>query len=293
MTLPNFLVIGAAKAGTTSVYEYLGQHPQIFMSPAKETFYFLPESSYSVDFDTYQSLFDGVSKEVAIGEATPMYLHSPEACQRIKQLIPNAKLIAVLRNPVDRAYSNYLDRLYDGRESIADFHQACEAEKARRSTNIEAFAFYKSQGFYFAQLSHYLKAFDRSQLKILLFEDLKLEPEAFMQDIYRFLGVDADFTPDLTVRRNTAGKNRHFASSRKHEAILEKLRILKPITIRLIPDRLHRTAASKVGGLVRQNVSQKMPPLTAAVRAELISMYRDDILRLQDLINRDLSSWLR
>ena len=140
MVMPNFLVIGAAKAGTTSVYEYLKQHPQIWMSPLKETNFFALEGEtlnfrgpgdqdyinrFSITkIEDYLNLFQGVSNQVAIGEVSPLYLYSLKAPERIRHYTPDTKIIIILRNPVDRAYSSFLHLIRDGREQIRNFAQA-------------------------------------------------------------------------------------------------------------------------------------------------------------------------
>ena len=310
MALPNFLVIGAAKAGTTALYNYLNQHPQIYMSPVKEPRYFLAADEditfkgpgdlallqnlgFDItDFSAYQGLFDHVSDQIAIGEATPLYLYSAKACESIRSHIPDVKLIALLRHPVERAYSNYLHLLFYGRETIPDFYQAFQAEESRMNEGWEPFWFYKQQGFYAVQLSRYFETFNPSQIKVFLHEDLKHNPSVLMQNIFEFLGVDSDFFPNMTTQHNTADNNKNFAANRRREVLLKKVRSFKPITKRLIPEGLHHQLSQRFGALVRQKISYSPPPLTANVRRKLVAIYRDDILKLQDLIQRDLSDWL-
>ena len=149
--MPNFIVIGASKAGTTSLYEYLKQHPQIYMSPMKELRFFAIEGE-KVDFcgpwdrieierysiktlEDYKNQFQGVTDEIAIGEASPWYLYSEKAPKSIKSYIPDAKLIAILRDPVDRAYSHFSMHVMNGREPLADFTQALQEEEERILNN--------------------------------------------------------------------------------------------------------------------------------------------------------------
>lgn len=144
--LPTFLVIGAAKAGTTSLYHYLGQHPQVFMSPVKEPGFFALEG-HPLDFrgpgdewlrqattttlEAYQKLFEGVRDEPAVGEASVLYLHHHAAPEAIARYVPDVKLVAVLRDPVERAYSAFLYQTRNGREPLADFEEALRAEPRR------------------------------------------------------------------------------------------------------------------------------------------------------------------
>ena len=132
MAMPNFLIIGAMKSGTTALYYYLEQHPQVYMSPVKEPNFFCSEENSDGDFATrlgaYQDLFRDVSGEKAIGEASHCYLYEPEAAARIQEYITDAKLIAVLRDPVDRAYSHFLHMVRNGSEPLTDFALALREE---------------------------------------------------------------------------------------------------------------------------------------------------------------------
>ncbi|MDY7015905.1 MAG: sulfotransferase, partial [Cyanobacteriota bacterium] len=147
MVLPNFLIIGAAKGGTTSLYTWLAQHPQIYMTPVKEPNFFAlqgenfnyPSGTVSqryldecvTNFEAYLEQFKAVNCEIAIGEASPFYLYHPQAASRIQQTIPDVKLIAILRDPVERAYSNFLHHIREGFETVEDFSQALQAEESR------------------------------------------------------------------------------------------------------------------------------------------------------------------
>ena len=182
--MPNFLIIGAAKSGTSAIYHYLKQHPQIYMSPIKEPYFFafegeklnfqgpgltINESSIK-EIESYRNLFQGVSDEVAIGEASTLYLYIPKAPTLIKQYVPNIKLIAILRNPVDRAYSSFMHLIRDQQEPITDFAQALKAEESRIQNNWGFLWRYQDIGFYSVQLKRYFEKFDRSQIKVYLYD---------------------------------------------------------------------------------------------------------------------------
>ena len=300
MTLPNFLVIGAAKAGTTSLYHYLGQHPEVFMSPVKEPHFFalggtganfpspgaeagINRKSFA-DPEGYEGLFAGARGEKAIGEASTSYLYSPEAPERIKRRVPEARLIAVLRDPAERAYSTFLALRLGGREPLRDFSRALEAEEGRIRDGWEHLWHYKNLGFYHVQLSRYGKALEEGRLRVYLYEDLGADPRGVMRDAYRFLGVDASFEPDTSQRHNMSGvSNNGFLVSlvRKRHPVKTAIKPLVPATVRR---RL-------VSGLQKRVLSR--PPFPPEVRRELVEAYREDVLRLEDLIGRDLSAWLR
>ena len=214
-TLPNFLVIGAAKSGTTSLYHYLREHPQIYMSPVKEPEFFsymgekidrrdprLAPAIFAItEWKDYEALFKNVRNETAVGEASPGYIYSPEAPKRIKQFLPQAKLIAVLRNPVARAYSHFTMRLNKSSdivvEPVRDFEEVLKAEESRIRDGWLAGWHYKRRGFYYEQLKRYFDLFDRSQIQIYLYEDLEENTLKVVRGLYQFLGVEDRFVPVL------------------------------------------------------------------------------------------------
>ena len=174
MIMPNFLIVGAAKAGTTALYTYLKQHPQVYTTPQKETSFFAFEgekinftgpgdnqvSEYPItDLATYQQQFQGVNQEKAIGEACPVYLYHPQAARRIHHYVPDVRLIAILRNPIDRAYTNYLHLVREGRETATDFIDALQAEPQRIKDNWLWFWYYTKLGYYAEQLQRYYQLF--------------------------------------------------------------------------------------------------------------------------------------
>ena len=182
MTMPNFIIIGSGKCGTTSLYHYLNQHPDIFMSPMKETNFFSFEekqldfrgigdyeltSSSVTKLKDYEDLFKSVTNEHAIGEASPVYIYDENTPTRIKNYIPNAKIIAILRDPSDRAFSNYMSRFAKGFEPITDFSTALAMEDKRKKDNWSFMFHYRSQGFYYSMLKRYYDLFDADQIKIL------------------------------------------------------------------------------------------------------------------------------
>ncbi|OGF53201.1 MAG: sulfotransferase [Candidatus Fraserbacteria bacterium RBG_16_55_9] len=296
MTMPNFLVIGAAKCGTTSLYQYLKQHPQIYVTPIKETNFFALDGQqldfrgpgdqeakcrFSItDVETYRAQFQGVTTEKALGEVCPAYLYSPRAPERIQHHVPHAKLIAVLRNPVERAYSSYLMAVRVGRERL-DFARALQ-EEPNRIQNKWGWGHYVSMGFYYTQLKRYFDRFDPRQIKIYLFEDLSAGPLGILKDIFRFLEVDEAFAPDVSVRHNVTG--------------IPRSRVLRVLNTRLFP--LKEAVKPFLPVRVRQLMSELKNrdlvklPLAPEMRKKLIEVYREEITKLQGLIQKDLSSWL-
>jgi hypothetical protein len=290
MTMPNFLIIGAMKSGTTALYYYLEQHPQIYMSPVKEPNFFCSEENSDGNFaarlGAYQDLFRDVSGEIAIGEASHCYLYEPEAAARIQDHIPDARLIAVLRNPVDRAYSHFLHMVRNGSEPLTDF--------ARALREIETGGYQKrdrrdyiGRGRYYDQLKRYFDTFGRDQVRVYLYEDLSEAPVDTLQDAFRFLGVDDSFVPDVSLKRNVSGYP-------KHKSVDKLLRQPSPIKDALkiyLPARLRWRLSKAFDDLKTRNLVEP-PAVQPEVRRRLIGVYREDILKLQELIHRDVSGWL-
>lgn len=308
---PNFVIIGAAKSGTTAVWHYLKQHPKIYMSPLKHTRFFAfevenpgfigpppkqrgptaqnPGMPYAItDIDVYHALFDGVRDEVAVGEASHSYLYQPRAAERIRGYAPGMKLIAILRNPADRAFSHYRQMVRDGREPIDDFVRALDEEGARVRDNWWPDFHYVQIGLYHAQLQRYFDLFRRDQIKIYLYEDLNSNPSGVLQDVFRFLGVDDTFVPEATVRYNASG----IPKNETLHLILQKLRRFRPVAQRVVPETQYRHLLSLGSNLHNRNLTK--PRLSPELRKRVIAEYfREDILELQRLIQRDLSAWLR
>ncbi len=287
MTLPNFMMIGVAKAGTTSVSRYLAQHPQIFICPIKATNFFGYEDArdwkWSDEGDPpllrnfpvrsmeqYEAMFAGASDEIAIGEISPQYFRCPTAASRIHERIPSVKLVASLRNPADRAFSGFLMRTRRG-EAVESFYKELTAQ----SSHVK-------EGFYYRRLKRYLELFPREQIKIYLFEEFKKDPARILVDLFGFLGVDTKLSLDTSVRHNPAA--------------VPKLRFLNLLLYNPTLAHLARSTFPGLKGMlkhVRQLNLRPAPKLPTDLRAELLKLYREDILRLQDLLDRDLSGWLK
>lgn len=273
MTLPNFLIVGAAKAGTTSLYEYLRQHPDVFMSPLKEPGYYWSEAPTLEDApirtaEEYARLFAGVTTERAIGEATPRYLQSPTAAARIQRDCPDARIIVALRNPADRAYSSYLGRVRDGREP-RPVDEAMQPD-----------TYYFETSLYYESLSRFFERFAR--IKVVLFDDLRADSKAVMRDLYTFLDVDPAFEPDVSIRHNKAAVPRSAWMNALFIRSTGFLRRIAPPFLRNrgFTPRLHPLLLGPAA------------PLPPAIRERLLLQFRDDIEKTASLIGRDLSSWL-
>jgi hypothetical protein len=303
MTLPNFLVIGAAKSGTDALCNFLGQHPEIYMCPNREPNFFVAEGQSAVpyrgpgDNDTfraldmwvstierYEQLFGAVQNEKAIGEGTAWYLYFEDAAYRIKHYIDAAKLIVMLRNPVDRAYSAYTMLLGDGRETIRDFSNAVLAENERTKLNWDPLYRYVDMGFYARQLRCYESIFAKEQIKVCIYDDFNSRPLDILQELFCFLGVDEQFVPDTTARHNVSMVPRNHVVHQFIAGTHPLKRALKTV----LPSRVRRSIKSR---LLAPNL-QRPAPLEPAVRTHLIEVFRADVLELQGMLGRDLSLWL-
>jgi hypothetical protein len=284
--LPTFIVIGVAKGGTTSIYRYLDQHPDVFMCPDKGPNFFGYEDARNwqwheegeppllrhfkvATLEEYEALFAGVADERAVGEVSPQYFRCPTAARRIQEVIPDVKLVASLRNPADRAFSGFLMRTRRG-ETVDDAHVELTAE----SSHVK-------EGFYFTRMKRFYDAFDREQIKIYLFDEFRKDPAEVVRDLLGFLGVDTGFVPDTTVKHNPANVPRSALLNR----VLYQPRVIRTVKA-VLPARLERTAKR-----LRQRNLSPAPSFPADLRAQLLDLYRDDILRLEELVDRDLSGW--
>jgi hypothetical protein len=288
MPLPTFIIIGAPRSGTTSLYNYLRVHPEVGMSRTKETNFFIYDESdpppeedsrwYPIrSREEYEAQFAHTEGKKAIGEASPMYLAHPRAPERIHRLLPEVRLIAILRNPVDRAYSGYLFHL---RETVGryDPDRLFEGD----AEWLQPDSPWVETGFYHPMLRRYGRWFDRGRLEVYLYEDLHDRPRELIRDLYRFVGVDESFVPDVEVRHNVGGVPRSGAL----HALFSNPR-LKKVAREWAPQGIGKLARR----LRRANL-EKPPPLPPAVRRRLTGVYRESILALESLLKRDLKAWL-
>jgi sulfotransferase family protein len=282
------------------------EHPQVYMSsPFKEPHFFAFEGEkpnfqgpgdqelYNhivfSNIEAYRALFQGVSKETAIGEASVNYLYVSRAPDRIRHYVPDMKLIAVLRNPTERAYSAFLHMTRDCREPLSDFARALEAEEERIQNDWAPVWHYKQAGFYYTLLKRYYETFEREQIRIYLYEDLNNDVSGVLKDIYRFLGVDVNFVADVSTRYNVSGVPERW---RPLHAFLIRSNPVKSLVKPLLPEGLRRRLVPLVLNPLQERTLVR-PPLPVEVRRQLTELYKEDVLKLQELIGRDLSKWLQ
>lgn len=288
MTLPNFIVIGVAKGGTTSLYRYFDQHPQIYMHPDKGTNYFGWEDARNwrwwdegdppralhhfkaTTLEEYEAAFAGAQNELAVGEVSPQYLRSPTAARRMRELIPDVKVIASLRNPAERAFSGFLMRTRRG-ESVRTAYE-----------ELTATASHVKEGFYYVRLKRYFDEFPREQLKIFLFDEFRRDPGGIMRELFDFVGVDPNFVPDTRSKHNPANvpKSRLMNRVFYHPRVIRTAKTVIPVSAYGLAKR------------ARQLNLRTPPTLPDDLRSRLLDIYREDIVMLEGLLERDLAVWL-
>jgi len=313
--LPNFFLAGAPKAGTTSLYHYLEQHPQIYMCPIKEPCYFASEfrpencsaemkpavergqrdlrkyldgsmrehrfGGMVTEWEDYVRLFQHVRGEIAIGEASAGYLWSETAARNIYAKIPGAKILLILRNPADRAFSQYLHQVAVGGLRLS-FRQQIETSLQNRSRKFNLQYPLLEFGCYHGQVSRFLEFFPPQHVGIHLYDDYRANAAAMMAKIFRFLGVDDAFTPDTSQRHLELSVPRLAGVSHA----LRKLGVWQAIK-RMTPQKL-LPSARRLAFTPRSKVA--MGPED---RRFLTDYYAEDIRKLAVLLNRDLSAWLQ
>ena len=293
---PNFIIIGAMKAATTSIYTYLKQHPDIFMTKVKEPMFF-NNFNQNTDFKVlgnkskkvnslldYFSMFGSVKNESAIGEASPVYIYNEKAPYLIKEHLPDVKIIAILRQPTDRAYSNFLHTKRADRENVNSFGQAIKIEKERISDNWSPLYHYIQKGFYSVQLKRYYNLFPKENIKVYLFEDVVKNPKETLKDIFKFLNVDENIEIDVSKKSNVSGTPKGILGF-----ILKKMRYYNLMPKFAISDYL----PTFIINLLFKSVYKDTEKLDSVLRKELTDKYyREEILKLEKLIDRDLSNWL-
>lgn len=266
------------RSGTTSLARYLGEHPDVFVPPRKEIRYFDVPSNARIEW--YAAHFKEAIRESAIGEATPNYMYEPQAIHRIADLLPSARLIAILRDPATRAYSHYWMNRALRREPL-EFLEAIEKEEARlaRAPRRDRLWYsYVDQGRYLRQLQHVCKFFPRDQLHIMLFEDLRDVPNTSYAAVCRFLGVRDDFAPLLLGRK--INKYQGFRSL----AVRRFVNTLLPMR-----SRPWQVISGSIGTMNRR--SGEYPPMSAEERAVLVDLFRNENEALADWLRRELSLW--
>lgn len=295
MTLPTFVVAGAAKSGTSALARLLGQHPEIFMASHKESHHFLTgeqplrfEGPGDDDLNAkivhrpadYERLFEGAGGATAIGEASVFYVTDPACFERMADRLDDPRVIISLRDPVDRAFSAYSHMRLDGREELG-FGEALAAEPDRAARGWEPIWRYRGLGHYTGQLDGVYAHLPADRVHLVRYDELRADPLRVTAGIHEFLGV-APFEPDTSVRVNVSGRPR---SRRLHE-LLHTRSPLRSVASAVVPKaarhRIYRWLRNaNVTAAERDDVSLR----------ELAEHYRDEIAVLEQRTGWDLSTW--
>lgn len=292
---PDFFLVGAFKSGTTAMYEYLRQHPQIFMPFHKEPMFFGADLSHHyarMSPVEYAALFEAARPGQRIGEASTWYLYSTSAAREIAEFSPGAQIVVMLRNPVDVMYAQHSQLRFRGDEPIADFGGALEAEPARRQgkrlppppTRPETL-FYRHSVRFADQLERYFDVFGRDRVHVALFDDLLADTPATYRAILGFLGVDPAFRADFAVRNE---------NKRVRLGMVQRLLYNPPGPLRAAAARLRRYPAvhqAREAMLRLNSRAVRRQPMDPQLRRRLLDGLAPEIDRLGAMLGRDLSAW--
>ncbi len=293
--IPEFFIVGAPRCGTTYMFEYLGRHPGVYVPPNKEPNHFctdldsgsfLDSVSFMRDRDEYRMLFADADAGQLAGEASTWYLYSRDAAANIHAARPGARILVMLRDPVEMMYSLHGRRRFGGTEELP-FAEALAAEDDRRQgrrlprrpRNVKGLL-YRDVARYAAQVERYFDRFGRDQVHVVIFDDFRSDPGAAYQSALDFLGLPRIPMPETSVVN---------AAARRRSETLQRA-ILTPWVIRLGRMIVPRALRPHVGPLMdRLNAApERRTPLDPALRRSLVEELRPDVQRLSRLLDRDL-----
>jgi len=301
VALPEFLVVGVPKAGTTALHAALSQHPGLYLPEIKEPKFFLTDGpppakggpgdaiTYREHVwrrDKYEALFDGAPRGTLRGEATPLYLYDKAAMRRIRAHIPDARLIAVIRDPVERAHSNWAHLWSAGLEPIGDFVAACAEEDRRIAAGWASFWHYTGLGRYGGQLRHAFSLFPRDQVHVLRYRLLVDEPGRALDGICDFLGVATGVISRVPRENVTAHPERTWS----HRAAARAMRGSAGLG-RLLPGTSGAAVTSRIERFLQRG-NRERQPLEWQQRNALIPGFEADVRLLERVLGEDFSDWL-
>jgi len=297
--LPNFIIVGAAKSGTTSVDQYLRQHPEVYMCPQKEPYFFsfvnkkidfkgpydsIMKDVIVTDFNEYVSFFNNVTDQKAIGECSNSYLFLTHSAEEIKKYIPDCKIIIILRDPVERAFSHYAQHVMIGHEKLT-FEEAIEQESYRKAAGWRWHYQYLEQSMYYKQVKVYYDIFPKENILVLFFDDLKKDPSLFMKEIFEFIGVSPMVEGiDFKVYNKTG-----MPKSRLLHNFLYSKKFFKKLLGFFIPEQFKIHIFKTIYELNMDYTAK--PKLSEETRKKLKEYFKPDIKKLEQLLNKDLSNW--
>lgn len=296
MKIPNFFIVGAPKCGTTAMNDYLNQHPDVFMAH-KELHYFGEDLQIKnrISEPEYLQHFQNAVGEKIVGEASVWYLFSATAAKEIKHFSPDAKVLIMLRNPVEMIYSLHSQNLYDGNEDVPDFETALSLDEKRKKgiklpQSIDFFQIpsYIDSALFSEQVKRYIDVFGKENLHIVLYEDFVENTVQVVLNVFRFLNVDTNVRVDYGL----INPNKKIRSFYLHKSLKHPPSTLKKAVRIIMPIRKTRHMIMRL--LFEWNVQiRKRKKMDVSVQNKLRSFFAKDIQRLSELINMDLTGWLR
>jgi len=298
--LPNFLIVGAAKCGTSSLHNYLNQHPEVFMPSYNKEGMKVKEPRFLIkdlvqyrlhngvwSWEEYKSLFNEVKNEISIGESTVLYLYYYEhAIDNIKKYLgENVKIIIILRNPTDRAYSAF-QHVSRGLKEQNSFEEALKIEKGRmdKESSLTPMVMYKEMGLYHDMVRAYKENF--KNVHIIFYEDFRDDTEGEIDKIFKFLGLSLSAYIDFINRHNVGGKR---WKNEKIKQVFMKNNLLKSALKKVIPKSLKKG----VRDTLISASTDKVVPMKENTRIKLNEFFKDDVKKLSSLLNRDLTHWTK
>ncbi|HEV2124502.1 MAG TPA: sulfotransferase [Chloroflexota bacterium] len=298
---PNFFIVGAPKCGTTALYRYLAQHPDVFMPTNKEPKFFCPDLDtgserdaevFVRDLESYLALFAEANGARCVGEATTFYMYSRDAARNIHAFCPEARIIVMLRNPVDVMYALHEERLYNGNEDIADFQEALQAAPERKlgrrlppRGSVPSFLQYREVVRFSGQLERYLEQFGRENVHVIIFDDFVRDTEACYRAVLAFLELSDSFLPSFEV----VNPSKKLRSRALAQLMRRPPPGLRSLVRAVLPPKLRLALTQRVRDLNTKRGAR--PPLDPELRRGLLREYREEVERLGYLIGRDLSRW--
>lgn len=292
MNKPNFLLVGAGKSATRSLYNYMIQHPDVFMPDMKEPQFFVAKEvagriqKWVDDEKQYFHLFDHSEGKIAIGEASVMYLFFyEEAIKNIKKYLgTEVKIMMILRNPVDRAYSAYNFVHVNNPDEKYSFEEALEMEDERWQNHARLFMQYRRMGLYAEAVKAYKENFPN--IHIMWYDEFRKEPEKILKGVFGFLGVRPDVAIDYARVWNKGGK-------RWKNPILRWLFMSDNIFKSTYKVFFPKRKGVRTNEFITQRFMQKAEPMNPETRKKLVEFFRSDIMKLQEVTGKDLSAWLQ
>ncbi|SHE60207.1 Sulfotransferase domain-containing protein [Psychroflexus salarius] len=297
MNKPNTFLIGVQKAATTSIYNWLSQHPEVCAPIAMKdiSFFTRPMFYKEKGIDYLLKHYENCQEDQKIKlQGSVHYIFFEDALKRIKLFNPDAKFVLILRQPMERAISSFLYARKFNYEKL-NFEDALEAEKDRMLTDdlkIKSECTYINHGFYASQINRFLKHFSKDQLKVILYDDLKTEPEKTIKGIFKFLSINSNFTPVFNKHNKTGSVKSKFLQS----FLLGENKIKKTIVNKILPYVLSEEKKAKIRWkIIHLNTSNKKEDIVINqdVVEKYNALFKDDILELEKLLNRDLSNWIK